>query len=148
MALDDTCLGERVSDLNSFANPDNNAPSQVIHYNSNNHIYHHAGITTNSSVPQQQQQQPAPVPPPQQTLVHKTKYNQAYESKLHQKWNTYYHQLLHYKSIHGHCNYPTMNGSLGRWISRQSTNYRSQKLKSDRYKNSPNLDSHSKMHRH
>lgn len=62
----------------------------------------------------------------------KTKYNRAYESKLHQKWDQYFQQLVVYKEKHGHCNFPTMNGSLGRWISRQRTLYRSKKLKKDR----------------
>jgi len=63
----------------------------------------------------------------------KTKYNRAYESKLHQKWDQYFQQLTAYKEKHGHANFPTMNGSLGRWISRQRTLYRSKKLKKDRY---------------
>jgi hypothetical protein len=63
----------------------------------------------------------------------KTKYNYAYETKLHAKWNKFFKQLEDYKAENGHCNYPTMNGSLGRWISRQRTLYRSKKLKTDRY---------------
>lgn len=66
-------------------------------------------------------------------LTTKTKYNLAYESKLHAKWDHYFQQLVAYKNEHGHSNFPTMNGSLGRWISRQRTLYRSQKLKSDRF---------------
>mmetsp|Transcript_13164 Transcript_13164/g.16032 ORF Transcript_13164/g.16032 Transcript_13164/m.16032 type:complete len:265 (+) Transcript_13164:500-1294(+) len=62
----------------------------------------------------------------------KTKYNLAYESKLLQKWNHYFQQLVDYKNQNGHSNFPTMNGSLGRWISRQRTLYRSKKIKPDR----------------
>lgn len=126
MELDDTCLGERVLDLNSVVNPIK-PPSQAVEGREGQTILTHHYPTPDYH------SKANPTRPQHKTLVHKTKYNQAYESKLHQKWTAYYHQLLNYKSFHGHCNYPTMNGTLGRWISRQRTLYRSQKLKSDRY---------------
>lgn len=106
MDLDSTCLGERLSDLNG-GNEDMMNDGNVVDTNGMIQI------------------------PPQ--LSTKTKYNLAYESKLHAKWDHYFQQLVAYKNEHGHSNFPTMNGSLGRWISRQRTLYRSQKLKSDRF---------------
>jgi len=123
MDLDKTCLGERIAELGS------------------GNLNGHAGITTTTTttdkdgnvttVTLDENGMPAlHSPPPINT---KTKYNQAYESKLHEKWNKFFTELLEYKDKNGHCNFPTMNGSLGRWISRQRTLYRSKKLKADRY---------------
>jgi len=42
-------------------------------------------------------------------------------------------ELVEYKEKNGHCNFPTTNGSLGRWISRQRALFTSKKLKADRY---------------
>jgi hypothetical protein len=67
------------------------------------------------------------------TIQNKTKYNQEYEGKLHEKWNAFFTQLVEFKNKTGHANFPTMHGSLGRWISRQRTLYRQSKLKADRY---------------
>ncbi len=101
--LDPTCLGERLSDINGGG----------------------GGDMMNNGDPNGMHGTPQ--------LSTKTKYNLAYESKLHAKWDHYFQQLVTYKEEHGHSNFPTMNGSLGRWISRQRTLYRSQKLKSDRF---------------
>lgn len=106
MELDSTCLGERLSDLHGTSGDLINGGNSV---DPNSHL---------QSTPQ---------------LSTKTKYNLAYESKLHAKWDHYFQQLVSYNNEHGHSNFPTMNGSLGRWISRQRTLYRSQKLKSDRF---------------
>ena len=129
MELDTTCLGERIADLGYTGTPvdashtsgkedgtaaDPNGTSTM------------PPITTAEGMTSSMDQ-------PTHVLNTKTKYNQAYESKLHAKWDKFYQQLLAYKEEHGHCNFPTMNGSLGRWISRQRTLYRSQKLKADRY---------------
>ena len=107
MDLDKTCLGERIAELGSgtITDKDGNVTSL-------------AGMPALHS------------PPP---VNSKTKYNQAYESKLHEKWNKFFTELVGYKEKNGHCNFPTMNGSLGRWISRQRTLFRSKKLKADRY---------------
>lgn len=107
MELDKTCLGERVAELGSGTYTDKDG-----------------NVIETEAMPM------LATPPPINT---KTKYNQEYESKLHEKWNKFYVQLLEYKEKHGHSNFPTMNGSLGRWISRQRTLYRSKKLKADRY---------------
>jgi hypothetical protein len=63
----------------------------------------------------------------------KRKHNQAYESKLHVKWNRLFMELVDYKEKNGHCNIPYRNDSLQRWIERQRTLFRSNKLKEDRY---------------
>jgi dsDNA-binding SOS-regulon protein len=42
-------------------------------------------------------------------------------------------ELVEYKEKNGHCNFPTKNGSLGKWISTQRTYFTSKKLKADRY---------------
>jgi len=63
----------------------------------------------------------------------KRKHNQAYESKLHEKWNTHFMELVEYKEKNGHCDITQRNGSLGRWISKQRELFRSKKLKKDRY---------------
>eukprot|EP00979_Chaetoceros_neogracilis_P015840 scaffold6574_cov261-Chaetoceros_neogracile.AAC.25 len=42
-------------------------------------------------------------------------------------------KLVEYKEKNGHCNCPTKNGSLGRWILNQRTSFISKKLKADRY---------------
>jgi hypothetical protein len=125
MDLDKTCLGERIAELGS--GNINGIPTGI-------------GMTTTTTtdkdgnvttVTLDENGMPAlHSPPPINT---KTKYNQAYESKLHEKWNKFFMELLEYKEKNGHCNFPTMNGSLGRWISRQRTLYRSKKLKADRY---------------
>eukprot|EP00979_Chaetoceros_neogracilis_P005990 scaffold1174_cov281-Chaetoceros_neogracile.AAC.21 len=49
------------------------------------------------------------------------------------KWNTRFMELEKYKEKNGHCNCPTKNGSLGIWILRQRTLFRTKKLKADRY---------------
>eukprot|EP00979_Chaetoceros_neogracilis_P015358 scaffold5756_cov238-Chaetoceros_neogracile.AAC.1 len=49
------------------------------------------------------------------------------------KWNTLFMELVEYKEKNGHFNFPTTNGSLGRWISRQRALFTSKKLKADRY---------------
>jgi len=49
------------------------------------------------------------------------------------KWNTLFVELEKYKEKNGHCNFPTTNGSLGIWISKQRFLFRSKKLKADRY---------------
>jgi hypothetical protein len=48
-------------------------------------------------------------------------------------WNRHFVELVEYKDKNGHCNIPTTNGSLGRWISMQRNLFRSKKLKKDRY---------------
>jgi hypothetical protein len=121
MELDKTCLGERIAELGGG--------SGMIHG--------HGEAGADGSMPAISTEGGEASlhghPPPTHALNTKTKYNQAYESKLHAKWDKFYQQLLEYKQENGHCNFPTMNGSLGRWISRQRTLYRSQKLKADRY---------------
>jgi hypothetical protein len=54
----------------------------------------------------------------------------VYESNL---WNTQFMELVKYKEKNGHCNIPTTNASLGKWISTQRTLFTSEKLKADRY---------------
>jgi hypothetical protein len=49
------------------------------------------------------------------------------------KWNTRFVELVEYKEENGHCNCPTKNGSLGRWIKYQRKLFRSKKLKADRH---------------
>jgi|AntRauTorckE5430_2_1112549.scaffolds.fasta_scaffold02783_3 hypothetical protein len=52
----------------------------------------------------------------------------------YEKWNTRLMELVKYKEKNGHCNCPSKNnGSLGKWIDRQRTLFRSEKLKEDRY---------------
>jgi hypothetical protein len=63
----------------------------------------------------------------------KRKHSQAYESKLYEKWNIHFMELVEYKKKNGHCNSPTRNGSLGSWIHSQRTFFKSNKLKADRY---------------
>ena len=109
MELDKTCLGERIAELGAMAKDGEEATMTAD------------GSTAGPS------------------LSTKTKYNQAYESKLHAKWDKFFQQLVAYKEENGHCNFPTMNGSLGRWISRQRTLFRSQKLKADRYEKLQNI---------
>jgi hypothetical protein len=69
-------------------------------------------------------------PPP---VNSKRKHNQAYESKYHVKWNRLFMELVDYREKNGHCNIPYRNDSLQRWIERQRTVFRSNKLKADRY---------------
>ncbi len=121
MELDKTCLGERVAELASPI-PLSKDGEGVIQAD---------GTSVEGGNPNPNDAMPA--------LNSKTKYNQAYESKLHAKWDRYFQELVAYNEKHGHCNFPTMNGSLGRWISRQRTLYRSKKLKSDRYEKLKNL---------
>ena len=129
MELDTTCLGERIADLGYTGTPvdashtSGKEDGTVADPNGTSTM---PPITTAEGMTSSMDQ-------PTHALNTKTKYNQAYESKLHAKWDKFYQQLLAYKEEHGHCNFPTMNGSLGRWISRQRTLYRSQKLKADRY---------------
>ena len=62
------------------------------------------------------------------------KHNQAYESKHDEKWNKFFMELVEYKQKNGHCNCTIKkNGTLGRWIARQRTLFKSKKLKEDRY---------------
>jgi hypothetical protein len=69
-------------------------------------------------------------PPP----VNSRTITQAYESKLDEKWNILFMELVEYKGKNGHCDVPQRNnGSLGGWISSQRTLFRSKKLKADRY---------------
>jgi len=49
------------------------------------------------------------------------------------KWIRLFMELVEYKEKNGHCNFPIMNGSLGRWISAQRILFRSKELKADRY---------------
>jgi hypothetical protein len=69
-------------------------------------------------------------PPPvnSRTITH------AYESKLDEKWNILFMELVEYKGKNGHCDVPQRNnGSLGSWIMYQRLLFRSKKLKADRY---------------
>jgi hypothetical protein len=51
-----------------------------------------------------------------------------------EKWNRRFMELEEYKGKNGHCNFPTMNnGSLGNWVRKQRSLFRSKKLKEDRY---------------
>jgi hypothetical protein len=50
-----------------------------------------------------------------------------------EQWNRCFIELVKYKQKNGHCNCPTKNGSLGRWINRQRKLFKSKKLKEDRY---------------
>ena len=123
MDLDKTCLGERIAELGS-----GNLNGLAAGMTTTTTTDKDGNVTT---VTLDENGMPAlHSPPPINT---KTKYNQAYESKLHEKWSKFFMELLEYKEKNGHCNFPTMNGSLGRWISRQRTLYRSKKLKADRY---------------
>ena len=117
--IDSTCLGERLTDLrtthpSSFHGTANTATHNTtqeegVVLDDDDAVAH--GIT----------------------IQNKTKYNQEYEGKLHEKWNVFFTQLVDFKNKTGHANFPTMHGSLGRWISRQRTLYRQSKLKADRY---------------
>jgi hypothetical protein len=49
------------------------------------------------------------------------------------RWNRLFMELVKYKEKNGHCNFPTTNGSFGRWIRLQRTLFRSKELKADRY---------------
>jgi hypothetical protein len=70
-------------------------------------------------------------PPP---VNSKRKLSEAYESKLHEKWNKCFMELVEYKETNGDCNCPIKkNGTLGRWIARQRTFFRSKKLKTDHH---------------
>jgi hypothetical protein len=70
-------------------------------------------------------------PPP---VNSKTKYNQAYESKLHENWNTRFMELVEYKEKNGDCNITIKkNGSLGMWIARQRLLFKSKKLMADHH---------------
>jgi len=51
----------------------------------------------------------------------------------YEKWNKFFMELVEYKQQNGHCDFPTTNGSFGKWISTQRTLFRSKKLKEDRY---------------
>ncbi len=138
--LDPTCLGERLGALNNSMyhqhqqeeqqqqqQPEQQQQDQEQHQLSQLNSVANVNVNDPNSNCNSILQQNSP------PLQSKTKYNLAYESKLHAKWDHYFQQLLSYKNKHGHSNFPTMNGSLGRWISRQRTLYRSQKLKSDRF---------------
>eukprot|EP00979_Chaetoceros_neogracilis_P007710 scaffold1641_cov250-Chaetoceros_neogracile.AAC.4 len=58
----------------------------------------------------------------------------AFENKIgNEKWNRRFVELVEYKEKNGHCNIPTTNGSLGQWVMRQRSLFRSKKLKADRY---------------
>jgi len=57
----------------------------------------------------------------------------GFEFEDNVKWNTRFIELEKYKAKNGHCNCPTKNGSLGKWISTQRTLFRSKELKADRY---------------
>jgi|AntRauTorckE5430_2_1112549.scaffolds.fasta_scaffold04905_5 hypothetical protein len=50
-----------------------------------------------------------------------------------EKWNRRFMELVKYKEKNGHCTFPTRNGTLGKWISKQRTLFRSKKLKADLY---------------
>ena len=39
-------------------------------------------------------------------------------------WIERFQELQSYKTMHGHCNVPTMSWTLGRWVNRQRTQYR------------------------
>eukprot|EP00979_Chaetoceros_neogracilis_P004005 scaffold695_cov279-Chaetoceros_neogracile.AAC.31 len=49
------------------------------------------------------------------------------------KWNTRFMELVEYEEKNGHCNIPTSNGSLGKWINHQRKLFRSKILEADRY---------------
>ena len=123
MELDESCLGIVMESHTNTTNDNTTINDNVVNDNNNNNINNNNNNNNDE---------------PPTTL--KTKYNMVYESKLHEKWDFFFQQLLVYKSEHGHCNFPTMNGSLGRWISRQRTLYRSNKLKVDRYEKLKSID--------
>jgi hypothetical protein len=52
---------------------------------------------------------------------------------IDEKWNRRFVELVEYKQKNGHCNCPTTNGSLGRWISDQRALFKSKKLKANRH---------------
>ena len=68
-------------------------------------------------------------PPP---VNSKRKQSEAYVSKNHEIWNRQFMDLVEYKATNGHCNIPTTSGSLGNWINRQRSLFKSKKLKADR----------------
>mmetsp|Transcript_11095 Transcript_11095/g.20761 ORF Transcript_11095/g.20761 Transcript_11095/m.20761 type:complete len:634 (+) Transcript_11095:533-2434(+) len=140
MALDKTCLGERVADLVMYSGVDGSSEYGINggedDKDGEEGLENGSGIDGNQvdSTTVENEGSTTAVSSATPPLMNaKTKYNYAYETKLHAKWNRFFKQLEEYKSENGHCNYPTMNGSLGRWISRQRTLYRSKKLKADRY---------------
>jgi hypothetical protein len=69
-------------------------------------------------------------PPP---VNSKTKYNQSFESKFDENWNILFMELVEYKKMNGHCNFPTNKGSFGIWVSKQRALFKSKTLKADRY---------------
>eukprot|EP00979_Chaetoceros_neogracilis_P002807 scaffold462_cov143-Chaetoceros_neogracile.AAC.2 len=105
--LDKTCLGEKIAELGSGTITDKDDDVTSL-----------AGIPALHSSP---------------PVNSKTKNNQAYKSKNHENWNIHFMELEKYKGKNGHCNCPQKNGSLGKWINRQRTLFRSKKLMADRY---------------
>jgi hypothetical protein len=69
-------------------------------------------------------------PPP---VNSKTKYNEAFESKFDENWNILFMELVEYKKMNGHCNFPTNKGSFGIWVSKQRSLFISKKLGADRH---------------
>jgi hypothetical protein len=57
----------------------------------------------------------------------------AREKSNHEKWIRLFMELVEYKEQNEHCSCPTKNTTLGRWIDRQRTLFRSKELKEDRY---------------
>lgn len=45
-----------------------------------------------------------------------------------ESWETMFGKLEEYKKENGHCNVPTRRDKLGRWVEKQRTNYRKNKL--------------------
>eukprot|EP00979_Chaetoceros_neogracilis_P015819 scaffold6574_cov261-Chaetoceros_neogracile.AAC.4 len=50
-----------------------------------------------------------------------------------ERWNTRFVELVEHKEKNGHCDFPTTNGSFGRWIRRQRDSFTSKEIKADRY---------------
>jgi len=125
--------GTNVISANDNGNDNGNAHEEVVE----EHTVAATELVEEGSIPDKYENitglagMPALHSPP--TVNSKKKCNQAYESKSHEKWNRFFTELVECKDKNGHCNIPTTNGSLGRWISKQRNLFRSKKLKKDRY---------------
>jgi hypothetical protein len=58
----------------------------------------------------------------------------ARQIKLDKNWLDQYENLKEYNNKHGHCSVAINEGSLGKWVSRQRTMFKQEKMREDRKK--------------
>jgi len=125
-------IGTDVINANGNVNDNGNAHEDVVeeHTVAATELVEEGSITDKDGNVTSFAEMPALHSPP--PVNSKMKHSEAYESKLHEKWNKRFMELVEYKETNGHCNIHTKNISLGMWIWRQRRLFKSKKLEADR----------------